>query len=106
MAQLLFPSDPLAPRKVEPDFEEELDAARAAGFQAWGELTNVQRELPLEELRRVAARAPSRFFSMDVAFTESGGWIVVERGDGQVSGLPSPSLAEPFYQALAVRCRG
>jgi len=42
----------------------------------------------------------SHFFSMDVAQTASGEWIVIELGDGQVSGLPPQMDAKAFYHAL------
>jgi hypothetical protein len=51
----------------------------------------------------VARRFDAPFFTMDVALTEAGAWIVVDMGAGECSSLP-PSL-EPtrFYQALAGR---
>jgi hypothetical protein len=66
----------------------------------WADLTPQDFEVPLAELRPIAAAVPSRFFTMDVALLEGGGWTVVELGDGQVAGLPSPELAQPFYKAL------
>lgn len=57
-------------------------------------------ELDLEPFTRLAQRIPSRFFSMDVAQTESGEWLIVELGDGQVAGLPRQELAGEFYAAL------
>ncbi len=43
---------------------------------------------------------PSNFYSMDVAQLESGAWIVIELGDGGVSGLPPQMGAEEFYASL------
>jgi hypothetical protein len=59
-------------------------------------------EVPIDELRTIALRIPSRFFSMDVAVREDGSWLVIELGDAQVSGLQAcaPAL---FYEALAER---
>jgi hypothetical protein len=37
---------------------------------------------------------------MDVALREDGEWTVIELGDGQVAGLPSPDLAGEFYRRL------
>ena len=50
---------------------------------------------------RLAQRFEAPFFSMDVAQTEAGNWIVVDVGAGECSSLP-PSL-EParFYGPLA-----
>ena len=53
----------------------------------------------------LAQRFDAPFFTMDVAQTESGNWLVVDMGAGEVSSLP-PSL-EPtrFYSKLA-ECTG
>lgn len=56
--------------------------------------------LPLDELTRLAAAVPSPFFTMDVARLASGGWRVVELGDGQVAGRPEQVSAESLVQAL------
>jgi len=37
---------------------------------------------------------------MDIAKTLSGDWIVMEVGDGQVSGLPNAMRPEDFYGRL------
>ena len=49
---------------------------------------------------QVAAPIQSPFFSMDVARTQAGEWIVIELGDGQVSGLPEAADITDFYQKL------
>lgn len=43
---------------------------------------------PLAHFTRLAASVESRFFTMDVAKTVNGEWVVVELGDGQVAALP------------------
>ena len=43
---------------------------------------------PLEYFTRLATNVESRFFTMDVAKTKHGEWLVVELGDAQVSELP------------------
>ncbi len=45
----------------------------------------------------------SRFFTMDVARRRDGGWMIVELGDGQVSGLPREADADRSYSALSER---
>ena len=55
---------------------------------------------PLELFAEIAAAVRSRFFSMDVARRIDGDWLIVELGDGQVSGLPRESDADRFYEAL------
>src|SRR3954469_315028 len=56
---------------------------------------------PLGQFADVAAAVRSRFFTMDVARRRDGDWMIVELGDGQVSGLPGDGVAGPFYEALA-----
>jgi hypothetical protein len=58
---------------------------------------------PLADLERLAAPIASRFFTMDVAPLESGGWRIVELGDGQVAGLPERDDPVGFYQRLVER---
>ena len=45
-------------------------------------------------------RGSSPFFVVDVARRRSGGWIVVELGDGQVSGLPPHADLAAIFRAL------
>jgi hypothetical protein len=58
---------------------------------------------PLDEFPAIAATIPSRFFTMDVALRTTGDWIIVELGDGQVSGLPDQVDVADFYRRLAER---
>jgi hypothetical protein len=58
---------------------------------------------PLELFAEVATAVRSRFFTMDVARRVDGGWMIVELGDGQVSGLPREDDAGPFYELLTRR---
>lgn len=67
----------------------------------WGDLTSFESNLPFDELQPIAARIPSRFFTMDIAYLDDGGWTIVELGDGQVAGLPSSSLAPEFFKRIA-----
>ncbi len=55
---------------------------------------------PIERFSGVAAAVRSRFFTMDLARRRDGGWMIVEVGDGQVSGLPRESDAGRFHEAL------
>lgn len=38
---------------------------------------------------------------MDVALRDSGDWMIVELGDGQVAGLPDGADSTEFYRAIA-----
>lgn len=48
----------------------------------------------------LAKAVKSNFFTMDIAQKENGDWIVMELGDGQVSGLPARVNINDFYQKL------
>ena len=54
-----------------------------------------------EELTEFGRGIDSPFFTMDLAMTEDEEWIVMEIGDGQVSGFPQmPTDAQKFYPGL------
>ncbi|MFO0588130.1 MAG: ATP-grasp domain-containing protein [Polyangiaceae bacterium] len=77
-----------------------LDGQMVLKHAYWADLGAVQSEPPTAWLEDIARRVPSRFFTMDVALREDGAWTVIELGDGQVAGLPTPDLAESFYRRL------
>jgi len=56
---------------------------------------------PINQFSDVASAVQSRFFTMDIARRRDGGWMIMELGDGQVSGLPRDSDADGFYNAFA-----
>ena len=58
---------------------------------------------PEEWLLEVAGRVRSRFFTMDVARLQDGGWIVVELGDAQVAGIPAHADAAAFIRGVRER---
>ncbi len=59
----------------------------------------------VEPLRQIAHRCPSRFFTLDMAQREDGSWLLIEMGDGGVSGLPATLDAGEFYKALREKLR-
>jgi hypothetical protein len=67
----------------------------------WDEGADRGSRPPIERFAGVAAAVRSRFFTMDLARRRDGGWMIVEVGDGQVSGLPREADADRFYEALA-----
>ncbi|WP_165247245.1 ATP-grasp domain-containing protein [Paludisphaera soli] len=67
------------------------------GFEAAGQPP------PVADFAEAAARVPSRFFAMDVARRRDGAWMIVELGDGQVSGLPREADAPAFHATLLAR---
>jgi len=63
-----------------------------------GEYTSsVSNTKPFEE---VAKHVESNFFSMDIAQKENGEFLIIELGDGQVSGLPDQLNKNEFYRKL------
>jgi len=65
----------------------------------WTEGVYDEEEIP-DGFGDIARRIPSRFFSMDVAKTKDGRWLVIELGDGQVSSLPHDCDVKAFYKKL------
>lgn len=55
---------------------------------------------PPEKLIRKYSNLSSPFYTIDYAEKEDGSWIVVETGDGQVSGLSEGQDYEAFFRAL------
>ena len=58
---------------------------------------------PLAHFTRLAESVKSRFFTMDVAKTVTGEWLIVELGDAQVAELPEDVDAEKFFSDLTER---
>jgi hypothetical protein len=54
----------------------------------------------LADWETIAQRFPNPFISMDLARQENGSWLIVEVGDGGVSGLPTSIEPAAFYRAL------
>lgn len=53
-----------------------------------------------EELVQQLPVLPSHFYTVDFAELENGTWVVIETGDGQVSGLSPNQYVFQFYEAL------
>ncbi len=58
---------------------------------------------PLDKFAAIARTIPSRFFTMDVAKTKRGEWLIVELGDAQVAELPPDTDPSRFYADLLKR---
>lgn len=61
---------------------------------------------PLERIadwENIARRFRNPFISMDIARQADGSWIIIEVGDGGVSGLPGSIEPGDFYRALRER---
>jgi len=55
---------------------------------------------PLVSFKKIAKNIESNFFSMDIAKTKNGDWIIIELGDGQVAGLPDKVDRLQFYDLV------
>ena len=77
-----------------------LDGQPLAMLDYWPDGGYGEARPPLDEFTKIASAIPSRFFTMDVALRTMGEWIIVELGDGQVSGLPDQADAPDFYRRL------
>ena len=48
----------------------------------------------------IAFEIDSNFFTIDVAKKANGGWMIIETGDGQVSGLSPGQNCLEFYASM------
>lgn len=55
------------------------------------------------ECHKIAKTIENKFITIDVAEKEDGLWMILEAGDGQVSGMPAESTAIGFYNKLKER---
>lgn len=54
----------------------------------------------IETFSDLAKKIPSAFFTIDIAEREDGSWVILEVGDGQVSGLAAQEEPIKFYNNL------
>lgn len=78
-----------------------LDGTAIDSAQYWAEGKYIDEGPPDGQFLGAAQEIQSRFFTMDVAKRLNGEWMIVEVGDGQVSGLPPDADVRNLYQALA-----
>jgi hypothetical protein len=78
------------------------DGQPVAWFYYWDEGDYGGIEPPVRTLLPVARRIRSRFFTMDVARSVKGDWLIVELGDAQVAGLPESADVPAFYESLFI----
>lgn len=79
-----------------------LDGKVVAVFPNWGKRDESGEYPAVEKFAEIASRVQSRFFAMDIAQLADGRWIIMELGDGQVSGLPDDCDVDSFYSRLAI----
>jgi hypothetical protein len=66
----------------------------------WDDVTYDEDQPDLTPFMEIARTITSRFFTMDIAKTAEGSWIIVELGDGGVSGLPEQMDVSAFYEGF------
>ena len=69
-------------------------------FNYWDEGDYGDTKPVLTGFEEIGKKVKSNFFTMDIAKKENGDWIIMELGDGQVSGLPDHAHKNDFYKAL------
>ncbi|MEM7105247.1 MAG: ATP-grasp domain-containing protein [Bacteroidota bacterium] len=77
-----------------------LDGKILSRFNYWDEGDYGETQPDLSRIETIIPKIKSNFFTMDVAKVKDGDWIIVELGDGQVSGLPENANKLDFYKAL------
>ena len=53
-----------------------------------------------EQFEGLIKQIRSKFYTIDIARKKNGEWIIMELGDGQVSGLPENANKEEFYKEI------
>lgn len=71
-------------------------------FNYWDEGDYGDATVDVNFLKTIIPKIKSQFFTIDVAQTKKGEWIIVELGDGQVSGFPEMVDKISFYSDLTV----
>lgn len=59
--------------------------------------------IPIEQFTEVIQNIKSWFFTMDIACTTQGDWMIIELGDGQVSGIPANADLNHLYREISKR---
>lgn len=69
-------------------------------YPYWGEGKYDQIEPFIQPFEDLIQTLPSNFYTLDIAQTQAGEWLIVELGDAQVSGLPDRADPLAWYQKL------
>ena len=69
-------------------------------FNYWDEGDYGDTKPDLRAFEEIGKEVKSKFFTMDIAKKKDGDWIVMELGDGQVSGLPDNADKSEFYRTV------
>lgn len=71
-----------------------------AVFNYWDEGEYEEIAIDLNKFTKIAQTIESNFFTMDIVQKINGEWIIMELGDGQVSGLPDNADKNEFYEKI------
>lgn len=77
-----------------------LDGEIMTVMNYWDEVEYPGASRDLKTILLAVAEIPSCFFTLDFASLPNGKWMIVESGDGQVSGLQNNADLKQFYGAL------
>lgn len=66
----------------------------------WEDIDYKADNVDFAPFKTIAQTIESNFFTMDIAQRKNGEWIIMELGDGQVSGLPNSIDATNFFNHL------
>ena len=69
-------------------------------FEYWDDGDYGSQSPDLKSFIDLAKDVESNFFTMDIARRKDGAWIVIELGEGQVSGVPDHANKSSFYEKL------
>ncbi|SFF45844.1 hypothetical protein SAMN04487969_14228 [Paenibacillus algorifonticola] len=69
-------------------------------LEYWDEGVYGENKPELTPFIEIAKKINSHFFTMDIAKVENGSWVILELGDGQVSGLPNNADLIRFYNNI------
>ncbi|MGO9485663.1 MAG: ATP-grasp domain-containing protein [Rhodomicrobium sp.] len=73
----------------------------------WPRFSAIDAESPPDALIRAVARSiPARFAAADFALSQSGHWLLIEVGEGQVSSIPEAAPLPDIFHALAASTSG
>lgn len=67
-------------------------------YDYWDEGEYTEENILIDDYQDIIQNIESNFFTMDIAKAKDGRWIIIEIGDGQVSGLPYKADIEQFYR--------
>ncbi len=71
-------------------------------FKYWDEGDYNHEIVPIEEYEEIIRSIDSNFYTLDIAKRKDGKWIIIEVGDGQVSGLPDNANIKNFYNEIII----